>query len=508
MLRVASTAVLCALCGCTCSNAPPADDASAGDAPSDASVPIPDWQDFLEDRQSARCEREVRCGSFLIERENASPEVDCHPQYEPPWAEEVASGVTAGRVTFDAAAAGECLSAIATVPCGQHWGSLERDPPAIAEPCSRVFVPAVPLGGTCRPHHWGRTPSWLDECAGDLVCPDSDACPATCAAPGGEGTPCRLPYVTCADGLSCLSRVCRIVATTGRSCMDDYDCDPAIGPDLYACVAGTCEAATPRAEGESCADVVCGEGLFCDRTETCVVRNPEGTPCAEAVTCDPGTGFACDVRNGVVPFCAADAPYCASPDGSPPRCSRSMLGMPCRPFFWEWTDDPCGTDPSLVCQRTTWTLPDPWVGNCMPRLDVGDPCTVDRVCGESQRCVGGRCTRMAIPGGACGTDVVCPWTHSCIDGTCTARPWLGDPCVAHQCAMGMCILGRCALAPPGAPCDDVSARSLEECTDGCVDDVCSTPVPLGSACRGDDECEGTFLCRAGPSGARCVAECR
>jgi hypothetical protein len=287
------------------------------------------------------------------------PEIDA-------LAGEIQASVDAGRMTYDSAALGSCLAAIAGATCVQ----MEADPTTGAlAACDTVFTGAVANGAACARSDECAT-GWCNDatsstcpylctakkdlgvaCTGDEECTSNACGGGKCVAnvagaidqPCGAGSPqcqpglyCQWqstpPYAslceargaagaTCTDSDECL---------TGLGCADDGFCRPLVGagascaPGAGACglflycsaAAGSRCADWPYQSGDSCAETrVCAGDLYCGAAKTCVAGTvPPGGTC--------GGGYP-----ATEPFCTAGT-YCSSgvsgnlcrPEGGSPPC--------------------------------------------------------------------------------------------------------------------------------------------------------------------------------------------
>ncbi len=148
------------------------------------------------------------------------------------------ASIAAGRMEYDAAAAGGCVSASASLSCSEYAAlSNGSGNTSLAGTCQPFLIPKVENGGAC---------SDDEECTSDNCVQTSSSMDGTCQAMPGAGEPC--------DG----------------SCIDGYYCGFASGETTETCLALV-------ANGAPCTlDEECMSG-YCDSTDLC------GT---EAPTCD------------------------------------------------------------------------------------------------------------------------------------------------------------------------------------------------------------------------------
>ncbi|MEZ4451476.1 MAG: hypothetical protein R3B09_18545 [Nannocystaceae bacterium] len=271
-------------------------------------------EDFEKDRQRAYCEAYVRCGTY--------PDVDLCVSLEFPAGPDpyLASAIAAGRIHYEAGAAGKCLKAIRKLDCTyrEDW-NLE-----VSLACAEVFEGTLPPEAECldtRECGPGSRCGFDPTCvAADACCPGhcrylgeadppkiGEACTGECIAGSfceggfcvslrGEGGPCDYDGECAPPGFCDYDEGgshCRHAVPTGDSCRpesgdslpclhaDDYcaqdgRCRPRGRPgdecEYYdgcigytSCVNGVCT--ERRREGESCNysnDSYCYSGLYCE----------------------------------------------------------------------------------------------------------------------------------------------------------------------------------------------------------------------------------------------------
>ena len=277
--------------------------------------------------------------------------------------------VGSGTLTFDSAAAAECLSSFACTDI--------EDGPLRGSACDRVFDGIVATGESC---------TFNEACAGiDAHCAsETGTCPGTCTATAALGSPCTfreecstnggtqavdcrfvdtsvicvaIERVTAAMGESCVEMLsgttlttpicneglycpyegtgagtCQPIAASGGACTSDQQC-----PGTEACGAGGVCVSPPTmldSAGGDCSDdnvAVCNAfyGLICNASGVCVtggdgtlgsacVRDDFSLPCNEGLTCDTSTqacvvqradGVGCASSNECLNgYCTYDAP--------------------------------------------------------------------------------------------------------------------------------------------------------------------------------------------------------
>ena len=123
------------------------------------------------------------------------------------------AGLAAGRMIFDAAAAGRCANEIANLPCGGPAANVART-------CEPFIIPLVAAGSGCILN---------EECVSGN-CDQRGVTNANddgvCSTPPTAGMPCSS---VCAAGLSCelggSGNACAPVAAPGEACTDGTACD-------------------------------------------------------------------------------------------------------------------------------------------------------------------------------------------------------------------------------------------------------------------------------------------
>lgn len=288
------------------SDAPPGQPDAA--QPPDAAGPYgPITLDDLPVRlEDAVCLFEVKCGMM--------PDVaTCRAVFDPGTTDvaQLTAYVAAGKLTYDATKAGECLTAYRDAACS-YDGDGGLGPAAV---CDAVFTGDKVEGVAC----------FMDEeCVGDLIC-ETQACAGACCtgtckakpAPAAVGADCSA--APCADGA-----YCALDGAGGAACAERVAVGGACAA-VDACAAGaTCKLAPGAGQGTCVA--VGGDGAQCDpgaiascagidrwcdpSSSTCVARKPIGAVCGgdgeciEAGACVLG---ACQVRPRPGEACGAAA---------------------------------------------------------------------------------------------------------------------------------------------------------------------------------------------------------
>ena len=125
------------------------------------------------------------------------------------------ASVTAGRVTYDADAAGACLGAISGASCTDfdHDATTPNAPPS----CAPFLVAKVAVGGGCTQNYECTT----GYCKGAVTTPTP--MDGMCAAVPTMGQACES---TCAAGLYCdfMSLTCQAVKADGSACAMGDEC--------------------------------------------------------------------------------------------------------------------------------------------------------------------------------------------------------------------------------------------------------------------------------------------
>jgi hypothetical protein len=285
-------------------NSPDAPDAAPvePDAGPFGAVSLAQLPDALE---VAVCGFEVRCGLMP----DAS---SCHAAFDPATTDvaQLAALVESNRLTYDADAAGDCLTSYRDAAC--DWVDGGIGPAAV---CDAVFVGDKAPGVACLVD---------EECAGSGFCEvqacADGCCPGVCrarpdavdvggdcsGAPCDDGLYCRLDAAgtaTCA-ALGAPGGVCTAIdgCESGSVC----DLDPATGQGTCVHLAAAGAACDPDVAIGSCA----GIDQVCDAaTSTCQPRKKDGSctssaDCIEAAACVSG---ACRVRPGLDEPCGLAA---------------------------------------------------------------------------------------------------------------------------------------------------------------------------------------------------------
>jgi hypothetical protein len=143
----------------------------------------------------------------------------------------ISESVNAGRIAYDADAAGSCMQQIEGASCAEYSSFQEGGP------CDSVIRPLVPVGGAC-----------------------------------AQNSECINGHCEGADGDAALG-VCEAFAVNGAPCETDSDCSS----DFCGYAADGDKCAPKQPAGEPCGyDDQCASD-YCDDNGTCAVRTTECT---------------------------------------------------------------------------------------------------------------------------------------------------------------------------------------------------------------------------------------
>ena len=216
----------------------------------------------------------------------------------------------------------------------------------------------------------------------------------------------------------------------------------------------------------------CLEGL----TSSSCRESPEACSQVFRGLVSPGDPCNIDAECGPAHGCLGDT--------CPSRCvPRPDLGEPCTFYY--------GCREGLLCWR--WTR-DSMEHRCQRAPGLGEPCILDVMCDRDALCNAGRCESYQRGDGEscadfwfrCADDLVCVGTGA--TATCGAGGAPGESCgEGAPCgAGGRCVDGRCAaISLPGEPCaSDSVCPTPFYCHDGrCI------PLPMaGESCRAAGRC--------------------
>jgi len=353
--------------------------------------------------------------------------------------------IKAGRMTFNAHKAAECLGVIAG-PC--IWGKAQ---PAA---CRDTFVGTVANGASCE---------------NDKVCV-SRWCKGVNQKSATNTTGCG---------------VCTEAIKVGEACKDN-GCTVGSG-----CIGEKCVADGTVAVGAACSGgSECVANAYCDfgpkmGKATCVKYAASGEACKGPK--DPNTcagGLTC---------------LAAAIEGKSGTCGAARkLGDPCNAIDEPWNiqklyerGGDCG--PSLACGVTVEfdgkTLPKPV---CVAQKKMGAACTSSWECGMlDATCVSGKCAAWPAIGQPClktfAFGQTCAQNAMCgKDGNCAALPKLGEACTG-QCAEGL----SCKFVP-GA--NEGKCANQPAAGDACEQDMDCGYSYKGLICGADKKC-AAMLCK-------------
>ena len=437
------------------------------------------FEDFWNDYATIYCSIAVNCGA-------AEPSYvdDCVAELNRPV---VAAGVKAqvavGTLSYDSAAATECLAAFRAATAAAAPNACAEPALSWSPPCYKMLtLNAVDSGSPCLDSQASSSSckEKTDVCAGprcNQTCQPSgalgqpctsgyscnpgyycDTATQTCATPLPAGSPCTI-YGSCDSSSYCdMSRgLCMRLPVDGEPCASATPpcAAGAYCPDLWG--HANCRAYIPL--GGTCGSTACVPFAYCDGSNTCVARKASGVSCTVGKECEENL------------ICMAGR--CATP---------STEGGPCA------TRDDCRGD--LTCDLVLRT--------CQPFKGVseeGEACTGyalkcnwDGESGPEFRCDGA----ATNPYGGVGTMGACRWPH------------LGDACTGNRnCPLrSYCdrpdggTSGVCRSSALGTPCDyRVACQPEQYCAQG----HCQARGPRGTACTYSSECAATLTCRINPN---------
>jgi hypothetical protein len=328
-------------------------------------------------------------------------------------------GLDSGRLVFDAAAAGACLSKTEQQSCydfRREWalGTNCLEDPQIAG--------AIQTGGYCARE---------EECVspGDTCVYRGNACPAS----------------------ACLARAHAGESCADRWCVEGTRCSLEVDP---ICVA----AAAPPTEGQACDPLGCAAGLFCSNGRTC-------RPYAERIDCRANGDCpfleVCLLENGVTsgicgPGRGAGEVCRLGPaneqDCSPTTdCRPRSDGVPVCTDVWVKAGELCrntGSKGGIVCIEGFCDIRNATTqeGVCVPLLGPGEMCFLNN-CAAGLDCTTNGCQPVVA---RCSSSS-CPAGLYCANnGQCAPVTPPGGQCVPNGDACGpgsACIDGICRLCP-------------------------------------------------------------
>ena len=259
------------------------------------------------------------------------------------------AAIAAGRMHYDAAAAGACIASLDGLTCS-NTALTDLILNEAADPCAHIFTGALPSGSACL---------FDEECAGGGLCQKDgtvcslQCCPGTCAVKPATlalGADCTTPLAgqTCAHGSFCAPRP---AGAPGRIC-----------------------APQSTTAGAACAGFdSCASPLFCmgetPSTATCAPLGSRGA------ACNPGLSTSCDDARD---YCEPTTLVCTA---------RHELGSACSVDV-------------LSCRKDAFC--DPTAHVCAAQLTAGQPCGGSLIvpCLGDLQCESGSCA-LPPPAASC-----------------------------------------------------------------------------------------------------------
>ncbi|MEO6776487.1 MAG: hypothetical protein ABI467_26315 [Kofleriaceae bacterium] len=267
--------------------------------------------------RDATCDLRVRCGQFT-DRDS------CAAYFPAGDGANLAAELHAGKTTFDANRAEECINDLRNTPCDATSEEARTTPAA----CDAAITGTGATGAVCLSN---------DECqsaACELGSTCTGACCAgTCAATQALaelGEPCATRE--CKANLTCANtKLCVALYADGMPCDDGTQCAYGLG-----CV-GTPGICHPLPKlGEACPDGQCAElGAYCNTSGVCAPLGLTGAACTTLADCSlyypcnsgslqcepwPETGEPCTALCSDGSFCDATTFTCTSPLANGSAC--------------------------------------------------------------------------------------------------------------------------------------------------------------------------------------------
>lgn len=233
----------------------------------------------------------------------------------------------------------------------------------------------------------------------------------------------------------------------------------------------------------------CNDGIFCNGTDLCVVKDidgvptlgcfsHDGNPCVSAAECK--SNHVCNEVSKSCTYldqgpCTPDQQECTADRCKEGQCTHPPLpnGTSCENDGEECTDDVCDG-----------------AGACV-HLANEAPCDDGRFCNGPDTCAGGGCNLHA--GDPCADGPEC--ANSCSEDVDSCSLPQGHPCASDEnvCTNDQCDgLGVCAHIPNTTRCDDgLFCNGADSCGGGTCSfhngDPCATGDECSSTCDEDDD---------------------
>ncbi len=384
--------------------------------PSGAPVPIDQLETTLAD---VMCKLLVACQDSMLGKNGFATAEGCMAIAGGNFgANSLVALVKAGKVKYDATAAGKCMQAM-----GANCGSVSKSSVQSAA-CKATFTGTVAEGGAC---------SEDEECASQNCDQQESACPGKCDK-------------------------ARVAA--GGACTLSQHCEAGLG-----CVDKKCGAQSDAKVGEPCHNNACANGSYCafegGDKPTCKAAGGADAKCNGSEACTPE--FYCkktaDVQNGT----------CAPRPKAGEACAASMMGdgIPCL----ESHVCVAGTNGKGTCQPRV-----KFGGAC----SVNAQCMgVDLACvGGACKLLPKKGEACTPPDMASGKYITCMPPTVCNTGKCDDAPGDGKPCASFQCAKGLtCVQSVCKKPPAkGEECQGQCQEGLDCKFDDKGKGTCQAPV--------------------------------
>ncbi len=268
----------------------------------------PSASDFISEYADSTCNAVAGCCTAAG---IAFDQVACTVQIR----EKLEATAASPNTHYDAAAATDCLAAIAQVAAVCDGGGPVE--------CSGVFAGTLPRGAECTLDAQCAVPhGGFSYCAWDEEDDDTATCIQRFPAPRvlvGLGEECDWSCFAAHGG--CDGESSSADGSPVRLCRDS--------DGLFCSEFGTCS--TTSGLGESCeTSDECSVGTFCEGEYQCAAQTPLGGPCSKSISCVDGA------------FCDKDAGICVAgkADGEPCQGSGECASGNC--YVAQW-DDPSGS---------------------------------------------------------------------------------------------------------------------------------------------------------------------